>query len=81
MTDEQLAYLHQIRQHVEKAKLVQERNILRNTYDSNAFGILSTVPQRVSTRIEYTPSESPDFDVFKNNMWGKRKRVSILFIF
>ncbi|OQR91684.1 hypothetical protein THRCLA_08912 [Thraustotheca clavata] len=77
---ENIEAIHKIRAFNQAEKDSKEREVLRNTFQSHGASVYSTPPMRAALPAFYTPETEPDYNVYKNDLWAKRKRILVRFV-
>lgn len=81
LTPQQIDILKQMRQLNDSERSRRKRETWRNTFDNQLFNAQSMPtpempnPPRGMLPAKYEPDVTPDFKVYKNDMWARRKRV------
>ena len=74
MCQEDIEYIKRVREYMDKVRQREDRQEQRKQFDTEVSGPLSQPSARVV--LTETPFEHvPDFNPYKNDVWGKRKKV------
>ncbi|TMW65247.1 hypothetical protein Poli38472_009414 [Pythium oligandrum] len=86
LTPEQLELLHKMREMNARMLQRDEREKLRHTVENKAFNMFTPptpeqpYPPRGLLPAHFQPTVTPDFKMYKNDLWARRKRVVQRFV-